>query len=368
MCLCVVALTTGSPSFAASADQAQPASSAPIADQSELERNSAPLVVITGSRIPHTELTAVSPVTTVDGYEFKLQGATNSEELLNWLPQVNPSQGEFVTAAATGAATINLRGLGAVRTLVLVNGRRLMPGDPRFLAADINAIPTAIIQRVEVLTGGAAAVYGSDAVAGVVNFILETKVDGLKFEGQIGAFQHKNQNEFAQELLDRRQLPYPKGSLLDGRRENLSVGFGRSFLDNRAHVTLYAGYRRIEAVKQDQRDYSACPITARTVQQKPTAILECGGPIVSFPGNYFDNFGNVYQVTPDRTFVPGMTRFNSGQWNLIQRPDKRYTAGGFASFDLSKGLRPGKSDPRETSQTRKRSIATIRCCPLSKNR
>jgi outer membrane receptor protein involved in Fe transport len=116
------------------------------------------------------------------------------------------------------------------------------------------------------------------------------------------------------------------------------VGFGRSFLDNRAHVTLYAGYRRIEAVKQDQRDYSACPITARTVQQKPTAILECGGPIVSFPGNYFDNFGNVYQVTPDRTFVPGMTRFNSGQWNLIQRPDKRYTAGGFASFDLSKGL------------------------------
>ena len=93
------------------------------------------MIVITGSRIPRTDLTAVSPVTIVKGEEFKLQGATNVEEILNQLPQVNPSQGEFVSAGATGVATVDLRGLGAARTLVLVNGHRLMPGDPRFPVA-----------------------------------------------------------------------------------------------------------------------------------------------------------------------------------------------------------------------------------------
>jgi iron complex outermembrane receptor protein len=295
-------------------------------------------ILITGSRIPRTNLSAVSPVTIVDSSEFAVEGATNAEELLNQLPQVNPSQGEFVSAGAIGTATVDLRGLGAVRTLVLINGHRAMPGDPRFPVADINSIPTPLIQRVEVLTGGAAAVYGSDAVAGVVNFILDTKLDGLRAGAEIGGFQHNNRDEFAQALLDQRQFPYPKGSILDGRRVNGSVAFGRNFFDNRANVTVYAGYRQITAVTQDQRDYGACPITAKIVDQQPTSILECGGPLVSYPGNYFDNLGNAYQVTAERTFVPGISRFNSSPWNLYQRPDRRYTAGGFAHFDLSSSV------------------------------
>ena len=294
--------------------------------------------MVTGSRIPRTNLTAVSPVTMITSEEVELQGATNVEDVLNQLPQVNPSQGEFVSAGATGTATVDLRGMGSVRTLVLLNGHRLMPGDPRFSVADINSIPTTLVQRVEVLTGGAAAVYGSDAVAGVVNFILDTKLDGFRVEGQLGGYQHDNRDKFAQRLLDQRQLPYPKGSVFDGWRENVSAAFGRGFFDNRAHVTLYGGYRRIDGVKQDQRDYSACPITARVVDQRPTSVLECGGPIVSYPGNFFDNLDNVYQVTNDRTFVPGLSRFNVGPWNLIQRPDKRYTAGGFANFDFSSAV------------------------------
>jgi iron complex outermembrane receptor protein len=333
MCLCGVALTIGSQSFATQVQQPR----AP-GDSSIPEKGSDAPILITGSRIPRIDLTAVSPVAIVKGDEFKLVGATNVEELLNQLPQVNPSQGEFVSAGAAGIATVDLRGLGAARTLVLVNGHRLMPGDPRFLVPDINSIPASIVQRVEVLTGGAAAIYGSDAVAGVVNFVLDTEIEGLRVEGQIGAYQHDNRDRFAQQLLDQRQLPYPIGSVLDGRRENVSVAFGRNFFDGRAHVTLYGGYRQIAAVTQDQRDHSACPITARIVDQRPSSILECGGPIVSYPGNYFDNFGNVYQVTADRTFMPGMTRFNSSPWNLIQRPDRRYTAGGFANFDLSKAV------------------------------
>ncbi|HYX46887.1 MAG TPA: TonB-dependent receptor plug domain-containing protein, partial [Sphingomicrobium sp.] len=302
------------------------------------DRKSAAPIIITGSRIPRKDLTAVSPVTIVKGEEFKMIGATSAEDRLNELPQVNPSQGEFVTAGAPGIGTVDLRGLGPSRTLVLVDGHRLMPGVPRVLVPDINSIPTALIQRVDVLTGGAAAVYGSDAVAGVVNFILDTRINGLKADGQIGAYQHDNRDEFAQQLLDRRQLPYPTGSVVDGRRDNLSVAFGQSFLENRGNVTIYGGYRRTGGVTWDQRDYSACPITARTSAGKPTSVVECGGPIVSYPGNYFDNLGNVYQITADRTFVPGLSRFNTSPWNLIQRPDKRYMAGAFANYDLSSAV------------------------------
>jgi outer membrane receptor protein involved in Fe transport len=343
--LCGVALTVASQSFTASAEQAQEtqaagvgnahASDLPTGLQASSRSDAAPPITVTGTRIPRSDLTAVSPVLMIKGDEFRLKGATNVEDLLNQLPQVNPSQGEFFGAGATGAATIDLRGLGAVRTLVLVNGHRLMPGDPRYPVADVNSIPTAIIQRVEVLTGGAAAVYGSDAVAGVVNFILDTKLDGLKLEGQIGAYQHDNRDEFARGLLDQRQLPYPTGSVVDGDRENLSVAFGRSFFEGLAHVAIYGGYRRIAAVTEDQRDYGACPITAKIVNQRPSSVLECGGPLVSYPGNYFDNLGNIYQVTSDRTFVPGVTRFNSSPWNLYQRPDTRFTAGGFADLQLS---------------------------------
>ena len=346
VCLCAIALMTGSRSFAAPAGQAQPlpkptdapGSLLPITTQPPRERDTRSPIVITGSRIPRADLTAVSPVTTIKSEEFKVQGATNAEDVLNQLPQVNPSQGEFVSPGAVGTATVDLRGLGSVRTLVLVNGHRLIPGDPRDPEADVNSIPTSLIQRVEVLTGGAAAVYGSDAVAGVVNFILDTSLDGLKLEGQIGGYQHNNRDRFAQELLDQRQVPYPTGSSLDGRRVNVSAALGHSFFDGRAFAALYGGYRRTAGVTQDQRDHGSCPITARIIDQRPSSILECGGPIVSYPGNFFDNLDNVYQVTPDRTFVPGLSRFNYAPWHFIQRPDKRYTAGGFANFDFSKAL------------------------------
>lgn len=343
--LCAVAMTIASQSFAASADPLQvppepdetgiSAASAPTEVEPAKKPSSSAPVVITGTRIPRTNLVAISPVTTVKGDEFKLAGATNVEDVLNQLPQLNPAQSEFVSPGAKGTATLDLRGLGPVRTLVLINGHRLMPGDPRYPEADVNSIPTPLIRRVEVLTGGAASVYGSDAVAGVVNFILDTNLDGLKFEGQIGGYQHNNRDRFAQGLLDQRQIPYPKGSVLDGRRVNMSAAFGRSFLDGRGHVSFYGGYRRITGVTQDQRDYASCPITANIVDQ---SILECGGPIVSYPGNFFDNLDNIYQVTPERTFVPGLSRFNYAPWHYIDRPDTRYTAGGFAHFDLSKAV------------------------------
>src|SRR6478672_1066739 len=141
-------------------------------------------IVVTGSRIPQPNLTSVSPVTVVNSQEIRLSGATRAEDIVNALPQAFASQSGNLSNGSTGTATINLRNLGDQRTLVLVNGRRLVPGDPSSSAADINAIPATLIERVDVLTGGASSVYGADAVAGVVNFIMNTNFAGIRLDGQ----------------------------------------------------------------------------------------------------------------------------------------------------------------------------------------
>ena len=115
-------------------------------------------IVVTGSRIPSPNLTSVSPVTAVSSQELKLQGTTTVETMLNRLPQVVAAQSSNVSNGSTGIATVNLRGLGPPRTLVLIDGRRLMPGDPAQPVADLNNIPAALVDRVDVLTGGASAV------------------------------------------------------------------------------------------------------------------------------------------------------------------------------------------------------------------
>ena len=180
-------------------------------------------IVITGSRIPRPNLTAVSPVTVVDSKEVKLQGAVMTESLINALPQVVPDQGAFLSNGASGTATIDLRGLEAVRTLVLINGRRVLPGDPSNPAADINFIPSALIKRVEVLTGGASSVYGSDAIAGVVNFILDTRLDGLRIDGQSSFYQPDNRDgAHVRPLLEASGYPFPSGNIVDGSADTVA--------------------------------------------------------------------------------------------------------------------------------------------------
>ena len=135
-------------------------------------------MVVTGSRIPRADLVANSPVSVVSGQELTLSGTVNVEQLLNTLPQVVPSLTNTSNNPGDGSATIDLRGLGTQRTLVLVNGRRWIPVDTNSantVTVDINTIPSSLIERVEVVSGGASAVYGSDAIAGVVNFILRRR-------------------------------------------------------------------------------------------------------------------------------------------------------------------------------------------------
>jgi len=160
-------------------------------DESVLEE-----VVVTGSRIVRQDFTANSPVQTVDETLFDETSAIGVETVLNRLPQFVPAVTQFSTGdvqqTATntvGASTVSLRGLGANRNLVLINGRRAMPVDPR-MVVDTNTIPSAAIQRVEVISGGASAVYGADAVGGVVNFILKDNYEGASVDVRFGDTEH----------------------------------------------------------------------------------------------------------------------------------------------------------------------------------
>ena len=294
-------------------------------------------IVVTGSRIPRPNLTANSPVTVVDGREAELQGAVLTEQLLNSLPQVVADQGSFLSNGATGTATVDLRGLGAGRTLVLINGRRLLPGDPTYPAPDINAVPTALIKRVEVLTGGASSVYGSDAIAGVVNFILDTKLDGLRIEGQASVYQHDNRDGAdLRQALVRAGVAFPVGSTVDGGTQDINAAYGTSFADGRGHVTAYAGYRKLSALTEAERDYSACAAQGRL----DSNIFDCGGSFASAPGSFFTILDGPFQVGSVREFVPGVTLFNFAPFNYYQRPGRRFTAGTFVDFELSRAVRP----------------------------
>ncbi len=153
-------------------------------------------VVVTGSRIQRQDFTANSPIQTVDEQLFDQTSAVGVESILNRLPQFVPAVTQFTTGdvqqTATntvGASTVSLRGLGANRNLVLINGRRAMPVNPT-MVVDTNSIPSAAVQRVEVISGGASAVYGADAVGGVVNFILKDNFEGASVDVRFGDTEH----------------------------------------------------------------------------------------------------------------------------------------------------------------------------------
>ena len=312
-------------------------------------------IIITGSRLRSPNLSATSPVTVVNSQEVRLSGTTRAEDLINSLPQAFAAQGGNISNASTGTATINLRGLGQQRTLVLINGRRLLPGDPTTSAADINAIPAFMIDRVDVLTGGASSVYGADAVAGVVNFVMDTDFEGIRLDSQYSFYQHENSTrQSVIDALEAQDFGYPTGNVADGGTFDIGLAFGVGFDDGHGHITAYAGYRRIDPVLQGKRDFSACALDATlSAGQIAAGLTEyaCGGSATSNPGTIiaFEPTGNanqpftstVFQVGPNRTLLPNtFTPYNFGPTNYYQRPDERYTAGLFAEYEISRALQP----------------------------
>ncbi len=207
-------------------------------------------VVVTGSRIARDpNLGAPVAVQSVSGEDIRLSGKMDVTEVVREIPALitsdfgdssaSPVGSAFDTDtssvfSAAGESVLNLRGMGVERTLVLVDGRRHVGGSPGTSAVDINTIPQALIERVEVLTGGASAIYGADAVTGVVNFILKDDYEGFEFNAQAGV-----------------------SSEGDGEDYRLSGLWGTNFLNDRANFTISVDYRKREHMLMGDRDWSA---------------------------------------------------------------------------------------------------------------
>ncbi|MGI9249585.1 MAG: TonB-dependent receptor domain-containing protein [Pseudohongiellaceae bacterium] len=261
-------------------------------------------VVVTGSRIARDpNLTNVSPVMAVNAEEFLYQGVVRTEDLLNDLPSIYAAQQSGQANGATGTATVSLRGLGTLRTLVLVNGRRLPAGTSGQggEAADINQIPASLIERVDVLTGGSSAAYGSDAIAGVVNFLTVRNFEGVRLDVQTGGYRHKNDNGYIQSLLESRRTGLaansdpsaagyetPPANVSDGELNTYSLIFGANAASGRGNVTGYYSYRDIGAVLQRDRDYSRCDLNGNPA----AGTASCGGS-GTIPNGRFTDFGSL---------------------------------------------------------------------------
>jgi len=240
------------------ADAPERAASAPApaavetaAPSPELE--SVDQVVVTASRVARTGFTAPTPTTVIGSAQIEQRGATNVATILYDVPAFRPSPPGSMAAANGGALYADLRSLGAARTLVLVDGRRFVPS----AAVDLNQFPTILIDRTEVVTGGASAQWGSDAIAGVVNLILKNRFEGFQANVQGGISTYGDYREY-------------RGAFIAGRK----------FLDGRAHLVVSADYVNNTGISSyyarpwGQKEYNLvtnpCPLQAATSATCPT--------------------------------------------------------------------------------------------------
>jgi outer membrane receptor protein involved in Fe transport len=302
-------------------------------------------IVVTGSRIRSANLESTTPVTQVTAADVVTQGVTRIEDLVNQLPQAFAAQNVTVANGATGTATLDLRGLGSPRTLVLIDGRRMPYGGVTNSAADINQIPTQMVERVDVLTGGASAVYGSDAVAGVVNFIMKKDFEGVQVTSQYNTYWHEN--DFggpgdvklrdviaARAATNPNEFALPDSTVTDGEGKELSLMVGVNSGDGRGNITAYATVFDGDEVLQGDRDYSACSLNPAT-----GASFSCGGSSTSAGGRFTD-FGGLYNLTVDtatdpRPFDANTDLYNFGPLNHYQRPERRYSIGAMGHYEFN---------------------------------
>lgn len=334
-------------------------------------------VLVTGSRIPQkTNLISASPVTEVDADELLYTGAVRIEDLLNDLPQTFANNNSTDSNGAVGTASVDLRGLGRERTLVLVNGKRLVRGSALGGGGggDLNQIPGILVKKVEVLTGGASAAYGSDAIAGVVNFILDDSFEGVKFDYQFSQYQHSNGNKELQQVVSDfknatsdTSFDLPASSVSDGDIGAFSFAVGGNFgEEDKGHAVMYAMYREVDPILQADRDYSVCAlgsfntqcigsnqaihntgVTANLVSTLGVSDLAPTPPVdpenlteaEQAAEDMFNDMYNFYYVVADnsdqfRTRTSADT-FNFAPLNYYQRPDKRLVLGGFADYEIN---------------------------------
>ncbi|WP_448662944.1 TonB-dependent receptor domain-containing protein [Sphingomonas sp. CJ20] len=292
-------------------------------------------IVVTGSRITRPNSAAAAPITSVTADSIRAQAAVNIEEVLNRVPQIAPdSQQNYQDS--DGRQRIKLRNLGFERTLTLVDGKRLgtMNG------VDANMIPTALIQRVDVLTGGASAVYGSDAVAGVVNFIMNDDFQGIQLNANYNFYAHQNKAGLVSQVAKQYGFAQPStGTKTDGGRQDLSLTVGKKLFDDRFHISAYVNYRKADLVPYSARETSGCQLTETTKDGPLSCTVSTYTKTGYVSPSIGANAGNAYVNNPNgtRTFVPYSTSLAENPYDgfSFQRANERWNAGGFTSFKIS---------------------------------
>ncbi|MEM7357624.1 MAG: TonB-dependent receptor [Pseudomonadota bacterium] len=275
-------------------------------------------VIVTGSRIKRADLSSVSPVSVVTGEEFKISGNLNVEQKLAELPQTLPSFGPSSNNPGDGTARVDLRGLGSARTLVLVNGRRYIPSTQTGVV-DLNTIPGTLIKQVDVVTGGASAVYGSDALAGVVNFQLVDDFQGAEFT-----------------------VLYDTTTEGDGEKINFDFTVGGNFDDGRGNAVVYGAVSDRAAVFAADRDFASVALTENNAN---TALVPGGSSGIPgtrvFGGPTLPNGQNLGRFLPDGSGAPFTLadRFNYAPDNFLQIPQERYLISAMAHYDLTDNAR-----------------------------
>ncbi len=339
---------------------AQPANAqtSPPADRSSPQPEAATQVdeiVVTGSRIVRRDFTAESPITTVNQEFIQDAGPSTLEQSLNSLPQFQASANAqtssvsgFGAGSSGGRASANLRGLGPSRTLVLFDGKRLQPSDA-LGTIDLNTISPALISSAEVITGGASAVYGSDAISGVVNFRFNNRFRGLEFQADIG-----------------------QSDLGDAGAQSGSLTWGADFADSRGRAFVSGSYLNRETASRNDRAFFANRLGTAT-PSSGTIIVEganrIGGGGAASVAAYRNLFLNTYGTTvptaasslvlnPDGTLVGRTGGQNlrpspitgyvldanstvsqrSLEDSTIQGPLERYTGFGRIEYDVSDAL------------------------------
>jgi len=278
-------------------------------------------IVVTGSRIQQRNVETAAPVAVVAAEEFELSGTVNVENVVNTLPQVIPGTTSFSNNPGNGTATLNLRGLGTTRTLVLVNGRRWVSFDTNQIV-DLNTIPSFLLDSVDVVTGGASAVYGSDAMAGVVNFNLK-QVEGLEMGGQYSITEEG-----------------------DGARYQIYGAIGTSFDDGRGNATVYAEYYNRESVFQGDRDFSFFALGGETFglnllqfgsSTLPNGVIRYFGDGDRTGTDFAANNAVVFDDTPGDFRTRTGDTYNYAPVNYLQIPQERYLMGGYADYEFTDG-------------------------------
>jgi outer membrane receptor protein involved in Fe transport len=312
-------------------------------------------VVVTGSRLLQAPNDiSISPITSIGAADIAKTGMVRVEDVLNMLPQVTTEQSSGNSISSIGTATVSLRDLGSQRTLVLINGRRMQPGGSGGVpsagssanSADINQIPAELIERADVLTGGASAVYGADAVAGVVNFVLNTHYQGVKMDAGYSWNHHENNDQTYLGYLSDFGAPLPPSSVNTGQNRNLSVLIGSNFADGKGNATVYTTYLNSSPSVGYQFDHAGCTLIGGATAHSP---ITCGGSSTGPHGRFLylglNKKGTSstalgdYAIDPKTGQLRGFQRpgdlYNYGALSYFQRAAERWTAGGFLTYDVN---------------------------------